>query len=114
MTKDLGLGEPFTGQVPLASGEIGDDFTYYLAQSEQTPAVFGVSVFVNADNTIGVAGGFMIQALPGATDEAITKLEQNVKTLPLVSELLKAGTTPEQIGTRLLVTMALSIWKHNH
>ena len=109
VTKDLGLGEPFTGQVPLVSGELGEDFAYYLATSEQVPAAIGVSVFVNADNTIGVAGGFMVQALPGATDEALKNLESNVKTLPLVSELLKAGVTPEQIADRIFGAGELNI-----
>ena len=65
VTKDYGLKEPFTGQVPLVSGEIAEDFTYYLAKSEQIPSSVGLSVFVNSDNTIGTAGGFMIQVMPG-------------------------------------------------
>lgn len=101
VTKDIGIGEPFMGQVPLVSGELAEDFTYYLAKSEQIPAAVGLSVFVNADNTIKVAGGFMLQALPGATDAELSELEANVKTLPLVSELLKSGLTPEQIIQRV-------------
>jgi molecular chaperone Hsp33 len=101
VTKDIGIGEPFTGQVPLVSGELAEDFTYYLAKSEQIPAAVGLSVFVNADNTIKVAGGFMLEALPGATDAELSELEANVKTLPLVSELLKSGLTPEQIIQRV-------------
>lgn len=92
---------PFTGQVPLISGELGADFTYYLAKSEQVPASMGVSVFVNADNTIGVAGGFLVEALPGATEAALAKLEANIKTLPLVSEMLRSGLTPEDILDRV-------------
>lgn len=101
VTKDIGVGDPFTGQVPLVSGELAEDFTYYLAKSEQIPAAVGLSVFVNADNTIQVAGGFMLQALPGANDAELSELEANVKTLPLVSELLKSGLTPEQIIQRI-------------
>ncbi|MCH4172713.1 MAG: Hsp33 family molecular chaperone HslO [Lactobacillus sp.] len=97
ITKDLGLKEPFTGQVPLVSGELGEDFTYYLAKSEQIPSAVGLSVFVNADNTIGVAGGFMIQVLPNADDQQLSQLEANLKALPLVSELLRAKQTPEDI-----------------
>ncbi len=93
---------PFTGQVPLISGELGADFTYYLAKSEQIPASMGVSVFVNADNTIGVAGGFLVEALPGATDAALAKLEANIKTLPLVSNMLRSGLTPEEILDRVV------------
>ncbi|MFD1485935.1 Hsp33 family molecular chaperone HslO [Lacticaseibacillus baoqingensis] len=102
VTKYLSGGEPFTGQVPLVSGELGEDFAYYLAQSEQIPAAIGLSVFVNADNSIGHAGGFMVQALPGATDAALTALETNVKTLPLVSEMLKAGMDATAIAKRVL------------
>jgi len=97
VTKLQGVGEPFTGQVPLVSGELGEDFTYYLAQSEQIPSAVGLSVFVNEDNTIGVAGGFLVQVLPNATDEAISSLESKLKDLPLVSQLLRDGKTPEDI-----------------
>lgn len=97
VTKLQGVGEPFTGQVPLVSGELGEDFTYYLTQSEQIPSAVGLSVFVNEDNTIGVAGGFLVQVLPNATDEAISSLESKLKDLPLVSQLLRDGKTPEDI-----------------
>ncbi|KRM86649.1 Hsp33 family molecular chaperone HslO [Lacticaseibacillus thailandensis] len=102
VTKYLDGGAPFTGQVPLTSGELGSDFTYYLAKSEQIPASVGVSVFVNADNSIEVAGGFLVEALPGATDQALADLETNIKTLPLVSEMLKSGLTPEEILDRIV------------
>lgn len=92
---------PYTGEVNLVSGELGDDFTYYLAQSEQIPSAVGLSVFVNPDESIDVAGGFMIQVLPGATDEEITKLEKTLKDLPLVSEMLRDGDTPEDILTKI-------------
>ncbi|KAF0425759.1 Hsp33 family molecular chaperone HslO [Pediococcus acidilactici] len=97
VTKDMGLGDPFTGQVGLVSGEIGDDFTYYLAQSEQIPSAVGVSVFVNPDETVGVAGGFLIQVMPDATDDAIDRLQQRLKEIPLISEMLRDGKTPEEI-----------------
>ncbi|MFD1420435.1 Hsp33 family molecular chaperone HslO [Lactiplantibacillus songbeiensis] len=97
VTKDQGVGDPFTGQVPLVSGELGEDFTYYLAQSEQIPSAVGLSVFVNEDNSIGVAGGFLVQVLPNATDEAIGSLEAKLKDMPLVSKLLRDGKTPEDI-----------------
>ncbi|MCH5463097.1 Hsp33 family molecular chaperone HslO [Lactobacillus sp. LC28-10] len=97
VTKDLGLDKPYTGQVPLASGEIGDDFTYYLAQSEQIPSAVGVSVFVNDDNSIQVAGGFLVQVMPGAKDEAISHLEKRLKEVPMVSELLLDGQKPEDM-----------------
>ncbi|GEO70193.1 Hsp33 family molecular chaperone HslO [Levilactobacillus acidifarinae] len=97
VTKDQGLGQPYTGQVPLVSGELGEDFTYYLAKSEQIPSSVGVSVFVEPDNSVKVAGGFMIQVMPGATDEAIARLEKRLKEMPMVSELLLDGQKPEDI-----------------
>lgn len=97
VTKDLLVGEPFTGQVELVSGELGEDFTYYLAQSEQIPSAVGLSVFVNPDNSIEVAGGFLIQVLPGASDEAITDLETKLSHLPLISQLLQEHKAPEDI-----------------
>lgn len=97
ITKDQGFGMPFTGQVPIVSGEIGEDFTYYLAKSEQIPSAVGVSVFVNADSSIAVAGGFLIQLLPGADDEAISQLETKLSNMPVLSELLLEGKNPEDI-----------------
>ncbi|EQM53985.1 heat shock protein Hsp33 [Lactiplantibacillus plantarum EGD-AQ4] len=97
VTKDQGVGDPFTGTVALVSGELGEDFTYYLAQSEQIPSAVGLSVFVNNDNSIGVAGGFLVQVLPNATDEAISSLEAKLTDLPLVSQLMREGKTPEDI-----------------
>ena len=97
VTKDQGVGDPFTGTVALVSGELGEDFTYYLAQSEQIPSAVGLSVFVNDDNSIGVAGGFLVQVLPNATDEAISSLENKLKDMPLVSQLMRDGKSPEDI-----------------
>ncbi|WP_010623168.1 Hsp33 family molecular chaperone HslO [Paucilactobacillus suebicus] len=97
VTKDMEVGNPFTGQVGLVSGELGEDFTYYLAQSEQIPSAVGLSVFVNDDNSIGVAGGFLVQVMPGASDDKISELEQRIAKMPLVSELLRDGKTPEDI-----------------
>lgn len=92
---------PYTGEVKLVSGELGDDFTYYLAQSEQIPSAMGLSVFVKSDESIEVAGGFMIQVMPGASDEAIAKLESRLKDLPMVSQMLREGDTPEDILKRI-------------
>lgn len=93
--------EPYSGEVNLASGELGDDFTYYLAQSEQIPSSVGLSVFVNEKDDVTAAGGFLIQVLPGASDENIQKVEDSLKKLPLVSKLLRDGSTPEQILTKI-------------
>lgn len=89
--------DPYTGSVPLTSGEIGDDFTFYLAQSEQIPSAVGVSVFVNDDNSIGAAGGYMIQVLPDATEDAINKVVDRIKEIPMISELLLDNQSPEDI-----------------
>ncbi|GAY74163.1 chaperonin [Lentilactobacillus kosonis] len=97
VNKILENGDPYTSSVPLASGEIGDDFTYYLAQSEQIPSAVGVSVFVNEDNSIGAAGGYLVQVLPGATDEAIDNLTKRMKEMPMLSELLLKEQSPEDI-----------------
>lgn len=97
VTKDLGLKEPFTGQVPLVSGELGEDFTYYLAASEQIPSAVALSVFVNNDNSIAAAGGFLLQVLPDATEEVIADLEKRLEELPLVSEMMLKGKKPEDI-----------------
>ncbi|MGG5359544.1 MULTISPECIES: Hsp33 family molecular chaperone HslO [unclassified Enterococcus] len=109
VTKDLGLKEPFSGQSPIVSGELGEDFTYYLAVSEQIPSAVGLSVLVNTDDTIKTAGGFMIQIMPGADEETITKIEEQLKETPRVSSLLDEGQTPEEILKGLLGTDELTI-----
>ena len=100
---------PYTGEVNLVSGELGDDFTYYLAQSEQIPSAVGLSVFVEKDDSIDVAGGFMVQVLPGAKDEQIADLEKSIKELPLVSEMLRDGDTPEDILKKIFAGKELKI-----
>ncbi|AQS53841.1 33 kDa chaperonin [Jeotgalibaca dankookensis] len=100
--KDLGLKEPFTGQVPLVSGELGEDFTYYMVNSEQIPSAVGLSVLVDTDDSIKVAGGFMIQVLPGATDAAISQIEKNIADLPLVSRFMEDGAKPEDVLIKIL------------
>lgn len=102
VTKDLGLKEPFSGQVPLISGELAEDFTYYMATSEQTPSAIGLSVLVDADESIKAAGGFMIQVMPGATEETIAAVEKAVAEIPMVSRLMENGETPEEILNRLM------------
>ncbi|NCU17727.1 Hsp33 family molecular chaperone HslO [Pallidibacillus pasinlerensis] len=100
--KDLGLKEKFSGQVPLVSGEIGEDFTYYFATSEQTPSAVGVGVLVNPDHTILASGGFILQIMPGAKDETITKIENHLKTIKPISTMVSNGMTPEEILEELL------------
>lgn len=101
VVKDLGLKDYFTGQVPIVSGEISEDFTYYFATSEQIPTAVGAGVLVSPDHSILAAGGFIVQLMPGASDEIITKLEQALADFPAVSKLIEAGNSPEQILERL-------------
>lgn len=102
VTKDLGLKEPYTGQVPIVSGEIAEDFAYYLTKSEQIPSAVGLSVFVNPNNTIGAAGGFMLQALPGASDTLIDQTIERIKKLPQLSSAFLDGMTPEDLAKKIL------------
>lgn len=100
--KDLGLKEPFSGQTPIVSGELGEDFTYYLAISEQIPSAVGLSVLVDTDDSIKVAGGFLLQIMPGADDSIISAIENNLVNTPQISTLLDEGQTPEAILDSLL------------
>ncbi|MBO4697526.1 MAG: Hsp33 family molecular chaperone HslO [Lachnospiraceae bacterium] len=100
--RDLGLKEPYVGEVELQTGEIAEDLTYYFASSEQTPSVVGLGVLMNKDNTVAQAGGFIIQLMPDCPDEIITSLEQNIKGIPSVTEMLADGMTPQDILNRTL------------
>ncbi len=100
--KDIGLKEPYIGQIPLVSGEIAEDLTSYYATSEQTPSVCALGVLVNPDLTIRKAGGYLLQLLPGATDQEIDQLEQNIKKMQSVTTILNAGGTEEQIMQQVL------------
>lgn len=100
--KDIGMKEHFSGQVPIVSGELGEDFTYYFASSEQTPSSVGVGVLVNPDNTILAAGGFIIQLMPGTDDETISLIEDRLQKIPPVSKMIEKGLTPEEILNELL------------
>lgn len=95
--KDLGLKEPFSGSVPLVSGEIAEDITSYYAMSEQIPTVCALGVLVNPDLTIRAAGGFIIQLLPAAEDSTIDKLEKSLADMKAVTAMLDSGMTPEEI-----------------
>lgn len=97
ITKDLGLKTPFTGQVPLVSGELGEDFTYYLAKSEQIPSAVGVSVFVEPDQSVITAGGFLVQVLPGATEKNLVEMENTLKKMPSISEIMARDQHPETL-----------------
>lgn len=102
VSKDIGLQQPFMGQIPLVSGEIGEDFTSYLLNSEQVPSAVGVGVLVNPDNTIQTSGGFIIQIMPGAEDEIISAIEERLKVISPISAMIAKGMTPEQILEEIL------------
>jgi molecular chaperone Hsp33 len=95
--RDLQMKEPYVGSVELISGEIGDDVTAYFAQSEQTPTACALGVLVDVDCSVKVAGGYLIQLLPGAPDDVIDRLEAGIKRAGAVTKMLEAGMTPEDI-----------------
>lgn len=102
VVKDLGLKEPYVGQVPIVSGEIAEDIANYFAVSEQIPTVCGLGVLVNPDLTVKAAGGYLIQLLPFADESCIDKLEANVNTLQPVTAMLNSGMNAEEIAKRVL------------
>ena len=95
--RDLQMKEPYVGSIPLVSGEIGDDITAYFVQSEQIPTACALGVLVDTDCSVKVAGGYLIQLLPGAPDETIDKVEAGIKRAGAVTAMLEAGLTPEDI-----------------
>ena len=95
--RDLQMKEPYVGSVELVSGEIGDDVTAYFAQSEQTPTACALGVLVDVDCSVKVAGGYLIQLLPGAPDEVIDRLEAGIKRAGAVTKMLEQGMTPEDV-----------------
>lgn len=107
--KDIGLKEPYVGQTQLVTGEIAEDLTYYFATSEQVPSSVALGVLMNKDNTVRQAGGFIIQLLPGASDEIIDKLETKLSGISSITAILDAGKTPEEILTDILGEFGLDI-----
>ncbi|WP_147805094.1 Hsp33 family molecular chaperone HslO [Alkalicoccus halolimnae] len=101
VVKDLGMRDHFTGSVPLVSGELAEDFTYYFATSEQTPSSVGLGVVVGKDDIVEGAGGFILQIMPGATEEILDQIENRLQALPPISAMIKRGDTPEQIIEQL-------------
>lgn len=107
--KDMGLKEPYVGQTQLQTGEIAEDLTYYFATSEQVPSAVGLGVLMEKDNTVKQAGGFIIQLMPFAEDETINALEEKLKIMDSVTNILDAGNTPEQLLELLLGDLGLEI-----
>ena len=107
--KDLGLKDPYVGQVELISGEIAEDLAYYFTSSEQVPSAVSLGVLMNKDNTVRCAGGLIIQALPGASDEQIASLEKKLSAIPSMTQMLDEGKTPEGILEDILGEWDLQI-----
>ncbi|MCS4488786.1 Hsp33 family molecular chaperone HslO [Streptococcus sciuri] len=94
---DYGMGKPYTSTTPIISGEIGEDFAYYLTESEQTPSAVGLNVLLDDKDEVIVAGGFMLQALPSASDEDIKRYENRIQNMPAVSRLLTSSNHIEAL-----------------
>jgi len=103
--KDIGLKEPYTGDTILVSGEIAEDLTYYYATSEQIPSSVALGVLMNRENTVRVAGGFMVQLMPGCPEETAMQLEEKLNGIGSVTSMLDAGMTPEDILNSILGDM---------
>lgn len=102
VSKDLGLKEPYVGQIPLVTSEIAEDFTYYFAKSEQTPTAVGLGVLVDRDYSAKCAGGFMIQMMPAAMEEDVERVEKNVAALSSVTEMMDSGMSAEAIVRKIM------------
>lgn len=107
--KDMGLKEPYVGQTHLVSGEIAEDLTYYYATSEQVPSVVALGVLMNKENTVRRAGGFIIQLMPFATEDVITKLEKKISDVDGITGFLDQDMTPEMILDKFLGEFGLEI-----
>lgn len=106
VTKDIGLKMPYSGTVPLVSGEVAEDLTYYFAASEQTPSSVALGVLVDTDFSVKCAGGFVIQLMPGTQEKTIEVIENNIKTLPSVTEMLSGGMYPEDMIEKVLHSLS--------
>lgn len=111
--KDLGLKEPYIGQVELVSGEIGDDLTYYFAASEQVPSSVGLGVLVDTDLSVKQAGGFIIQLMPGTPESVIDALEKKLASVKSVTAMLDQGMSPEDIIGHVLGDLSPEILEKN-
>ncbi len=107
--RDLGMKEPYVGQTELKTGEIGDDLTWYFANSEQTPSSVGLGVLMERNNTVKQAGGFIIQLMPFASEEIIGRLEEKLTSMESVTDYLDRGVTPEQLLQELLGAFGLEV-----
>jgi len=102
VTMDLGLKKPYVGQIPLVSGEIAEDFTYYFAKSQQIPTAVSLGVLIDRDYSVKQAGGLFVQLMPGCDDETAALIEKNVSELPPVTDMLEKGYSADLIITSVL------------
>ncbi len=109
VVKDMGLKEPYVGQTILQTGEIAEDLTYYFAVSEQTPSSVGLGVFMEKNNTVKQAWGFILQLMPYAEESVIARLEDNLRQFPSVTAALEEGKNPEQMLEALLDGLPMEI-----
>ncbi|MDD6023628.1 MAG: Hsp33 family molecular chaperone HslO, partial [Oscillospiraceae bacterium] len=109
LIRDLNMKEPYVGTVQLLGGEIAEDVAAYFAESEQVPTVCALGVLLNRDQTVDVAGGYLLQLLPGAPDDLIDRLEASVQKAGTVSNLMKEGLGPEEIIRRVLEGMDVEL-----
>lgn len=107
--KDIGLKEPYSGQTALVSGEIAEDVTQYFADSEQVPSACGLGVLVNPDLTVACAGGYLIQLLPFAPESDIAQLEENLKDITSVTDLMQSGMTADDIAQKLMAGLSAEL-----
>ena len=101
VTRDLGMRQPYVGMVELISGEIGEDLAHYLVRSEQVPSAVGIGVFVQPDERVEAAGGYIVQLLPGMSDRDAAGIEEAVRMLPHPTAMLRQRETPEDILARI-------------
>ena len=110
--RDLQMKQPYIVSIQLISGEIGDDVTAYFVQSEQTPTACALGVLVDRDRSVKVAGGYLVQLLPGAPDEVIDALEAGIKRAGAVTKMLEDGMTPEEILTEVCGDLGLLFFEN--
>jgi len=109
--KDLGMKEPYVGQIPIISGEIGDDISSYFATSEQTPTAVGVGVLVEVDGHAAAAGGFIIQLMPEADEAAVSKLEERLGHIRPVTEMIRSGLDAEGMMREILGDIDFKVYE---
>lgn len=97
--KDMGIGEPYIGSIPLQTGEIAEDFTYYFAKSEQIPTVIALGVLVEKDGSVKRAGGYILQALPDTPDQILELIENRIAESKSITEMLEDGMSLDEIAT---------------